>query len=90
MRLSDGHFVAEEVVTDTAEVFRYVVWGFTSCRCIAVHHAVGTFTFDGDAERAADLDLAFRPTTALLRPVLTRFVDGDWAAYMAGRRRGHA
>lgn len=52
MRLSDGHFVAEEVVTDTAEVFRYVVWGFTSCRCIAVHHAVGTFTFDGDAERA--------------------------------------
>ena len=89
VQFADGHFLAEEVLADTPERFRYVIWGFTGYQRFAVQYAVAEFAY---TERPGGMQLtwtySFRPTAALLRPFVAGFVDGTIAPMMRGTLAG--
>jgi Polyketide cyclase / dehydrase and lipid transport len=81
--LEDGHFSAEEVLVDTPEVFRYIVWGYTNYARLMIEHAIGEFHFhDEEGKTRLTWTYSFRPRSALVRPFLSRFVNGTWADLM--------
>lgn len=86
---ADGHHLAEEVLADNPESFRYVIWGFTGYQRFAVRYAVAEFTY---AERAGGTQLSwtysFMPTTGLVRPFVSDFVNTTIAAMMRGTLEG--
>ena len=85
VEFADGHYLAEEVLADTPERFRYMIWGFTSYQRVAVRYAVAEFTY---AERDGGTELSwtysFLPTNPLLRPFVQSFVDNTIASMMSG------
>jgi hypothetical protein len=83
VELSDGHFLAEEVLEDTPQTFRYMIWGFTSYQRLAIDHAVAEFVFeDRDGETQLTWTYSFKPRWRILRPFVGRFVDSVWANLM--------
>jgi hypothetical protein len=40
---ADGHHLAEQVLVDDVETFRYLIWGFTSPQRLAVDHGTAEF-----------------------------------------------
>lgn len=83
VELSDGHFVAEEVLEDTPRNFRYMIWGFTSYQRLAVDHAVAEFVFEDRGEKTQlTWTYSFHPRSGLLRPFVAKFVNGVWVDLM--------
>lgn len=67
-----GHYLAEEVLADTPDEFRYMIWGFTDPRLrLAARYAVARFAFaDDDGATCIRWTYSFMPTTPLLRPLV--------------------
>jgi hypothetical protein len=83
VELSDGHFLAEEILEDTPQTFRYMIWGFTSYQRLAIAHAVAEFVFENrDGETQLTWTYSFKPRWRVLRPFVGRFVDSVWAGLM--------
>jgi hypothetical protein len=80
---ADGHFLAEEVLADTPDRFRYMIWGFTGYQRFAVGHGVAEFRF---AERPGGTEVTWTysllPTTRLMRPFVERFLRRSMAPMM--------
>ncbi|QVQ54525.1 SRPBCC family protein [Spiractinospora alimapuensis] len=80
---ADGHSLAEEVLVDSSERFRYVIWGFTDFRRLAVDHGTAEFVFEdqGDQTRVT-WTYQLRPTTPLVRPFVADFMTTTMSAMM--------
>lgn len=90
----DGHFLAEQVLVDTPETFRYMIWGFTSPQQrFGVRYAVAEFTYapEGAGTRLS-WTYSLMPTLPILRPLVQAFVDDTMTpmmrATLAGMRDG--
>jgi hypothetical protein len=94
VEFSDGHYLAEEVITETPAEFTYMIWGFTSAQRLAVRHGTASFVFealDGDTTRVR-WTYSLLPTWPVVTPFVERYVDGSLApmmrATLAGMRDG--
>lgn len=89
VQFADGHHLAEEVLADTPDRFRYIIWGFTGPQRLAVRHAVAEFAY---ADRPGGTDVrwtySFLPTNPLARPFVTRFVGSTMAPMMSATLEG--
>jgi hypothetical protein len=89
VQFADGQYLAEEVLADTPDHFRYMIWGFTGPQRLAVRHAVAEFTY---ADRDGGTDLrwtySFLPTSPLTRPFVTNFVGSTMASMMSATLEG--
>ncbi|WP_221583702.1 SRPBCC family protein [Microbacterium sp. G2-8] len=83
VRFADGHYLAEQVITDDPAHFRYVIWGLTSPQRFVVRHGVAEFRYEarGDGTRLG-WTYSLLPTTPLLAPALRWFVDGTMTPMM--------
>lgn len=80
---ADGHFLAEEVLVDTPEQFRYQIWGFTSPLRFAVRYGIAEFGYlEEDGRTRLTWTYSFQPTTKLLRPFVAGFVDSVMSPMM--------
>ncbi|MGK8522395.1 SRPBCC family protein [Nocardia asteroides] len=77
VQFANGHYLVEEVLEDTSDTFRYLVWGFTEPRQRhTVDHAVAAFGFrDHDGRTEVTWTYSFQPTAAPLRPLVSAFFD---------------
>ncbi|MBF6337167.1 SRPBCC family protein [Nocardia abscessus] len=84
VQFASGHYLVEEVLDDTSDTFRYMVWGFTEPQQrYAVDHAVAAFTFrDHDGRTEVSWTYSFQPTAAPLRPLVSTFVGRAMPALM--------
>lgn len=94
VQFSDGHYLAEEVITDVPGEFTYLIWGFTSAQRLAVRHGTASFRFeelDGDTTRVR-WTYSLLPTSSVVAPFVERYVDDSLApmmrATLAGMRDG--
>lgn len=80
---ADGHSLAEEVLVDTSEQFRYIIWGFTDYRRLAVDHGTAEFLFEaaGDSTRVT-WTYRLYPTTRLVRPFVADFMTTTMSTMM--------
>jgi hypothetical protein len=83
VEFADGHYLAEEIVVDSGDVFRYMIWGFTNAQRFAVDHGLAEFQYvpDGDGTRLI-WTYSFQPTVGLLGPVVERFLDQTMSPMM--------
>jgi hypothetical protein len=89
VELSDGHFVAEEVLEDSPQRFRYMIWGFTSYQRLVIDHAVAEFLFeDRGEETKLTWTYLFHPRSPFLRQLVARFVNGVWVGLMRNALEG--
>lgn len=89
VQFADGHYLAEEVLVDTPERFRYMIWGFTSYQRLAVRHAVAEFTYvERDAGTQLSWTYSFLPSTGIIRPLVSSFVERTIAPMMRGTLEG--
>jgi hypothetical protein len=90
VELSDGHTLAEEVLVDTDDTFRYMIWGFTtSPQRFAVAHAIGEFRYEPMGEQTRLFwTYSFLPSVGLVRPFVQNFVDGPWTSMMTATIAG--
>jgi hypothetical protein len=86
---ADGHYLAEQVLVDTPETFRYMIWGFTSPQRFVVRHGVAEFSYEaeGDGTRLT-WTYSLLPTLPILRPAVQGFVDGTMSPMMRGTLAG--
>lgn len=77
VQFADGHYLAEEVVEDSQDVFRYVIWGFTDPRQRhSIDHAVAAFHYaDHGDHTLVTWTYSFQPLVPVLRPLVQSFVD---------------
>ncbi len=75
VRFTDGNYLAEEVVDDTPDRFRYMIWGFTNAQRFAIRHGLAEFRY-GAREQGTQLDwtYAFLPKSVVFRPFIRRFL----------------
>jgi Polyketide cyclase / dehydrase and lipid transport len=89
VEFADGNHLAEEVLADTSDRFRYMIWGFTGPQRIAVRYAVAEFTY---AERDGGTDVhwtySFHPTSPLTRPFVAAFVGRTMVTMMSATLEG--
>lgn len=73
---ADGNFLAEEVLADSSDRFRYQIWGFTGPQRFAITYGVAEFRYlsEGDQTRLT-WTYALRPTSVVLRPVVWAFLS---------------
>jgi polyketide cyclase/dehydrase/lipid transport protein len=89
VHFADGHYLAEEVLADTADRFRYMIWGFTAPQRIAVRYAVAEFTYtDRDGGTDVHWTYSFLPTGPLTRPFVSAFVGRTMASMMGATLEG--
>lgn len=75
VRFTDGSYLAEEVLDDSADRFRYMIWGFTGAQRFAIRHGVAEFRYTGTSGGTRlEWTYAFLPTSVLLRPFVRRFL----------------
>ena len=75
VRFTDGNYVAEEVLNDSPDLFRYMIWGFTNIQRLAIRHGLAEFRFvaQGGGTRL-EWTYSFMPTFSILRPLVRRFL----------------
>lgn len=93
VRFSDDSFLAEEVLIDTPETFRYLIWGFTARLRFAVRQGRAEFRHLPDqGGTRVEWTYALLPTAAVLRPVvglfLRRVMTPMMTATLTGMRDG--
>ena len=75
VRFTDGNYLAEEVLDDTPDRFRYMIWGFTSFQRVAIRHGLAEFRYTArDRGTRLDWTYAFLPTLGVFRPFVRRFL----------------
>ena len=75
VRFTDGNYLAEEVLDDTPDRFRYLIWGFTSGQRVAVRQGLAEFRFIAhQGGTRLEWTYAFLPTLPILRPFVRRFL----------------
>ncbi|WP_114855673.1 SRPBCC family protein [Brachybacterium sp. YJGR34] len=83
VRFADGHCLAEEVLVDEPDRFRYIVWGFTNPLRCAVRHAVAEFRYEAhEGGTLVRWTYSLLPTSALMAPVVSRIVDRTMSPMM--------
>jgi hypothetical protein len=89
VEFADGTHLAEEVLADTPDRFRYMIWGFTGPQRFAVRYAVAEFTY---TERDGGTDVrwtySFHPTSPLTRPFVAAFVRRTMRSTMSATLEG--
>ena len=83
VEFADGHYLAEEVLIDSPERFRYMIWGFTSPQRFMVQHGIAEFTYtaDGSGTRLT-WAYTFLPTVEILRPAVESFLESTMSPMM--------
>ncbi|CAM3297437.1 SRPBCC family protein [Occultella aeris] len=89
VRFEDAHYLAEEVLVDDHDVFRYQIWGFTSMQRFAVRHGVAEFRYqvEGDGTRLS-WTYSLLPTTPILSGALRAFLDSTMTPMMQATLAG--
>ncbi|MEV0298999.1 SRPBCC family protein [Nocardia sp. NPDC050710] len=77
VQFDSGHYLAEEVLTDTPDTFRYIIWGFTEPQQrFTIDHAVAAFEFtDQGTSTRLTWTYSFQPITPALRPAVSLIVE---------------
>lgn len=89
VRFEDGHYLAEEVLVDDPEVFRYQVWGFTSMQRFVVQHGVAEFRYEPDGDGTLlSWTYSFLPTSPLLSGAVQGFLDSTMTPMMQSTLAG--
>lgn len=83
VEFADGHYLAEEVLVDSPERFRYMVWGFTSPQRFVVQHGIAQFSYvpEGSGTRLS-WEYTFLPTVDFLRPAVELFLESTMSPMM--------
>jgi hypothetical protein len=77
VRFTNGSYLAEEVLDDSAARFRYMIWGFTGAQRFAIRHGLAEFRYVATAGGTRlEWTYAFLPTSGILRPFVRRFLTG--------------
>jgi hypothetical protein len=88
VRFTDGSYLAEEVLDDSPERFRYVVWGFTSRQRLFIRHGLAEFRFVAhDGGTRLEWTYSFLPKLAALRPRVQEFLTGVMTPMMTATLR---
>lgn len=89
VRFEEGHYLAEEVLVDDPEIFRYQIWGFTSMQRLAVQHGVAEFRYEaaGDGTRLS-WTYSLRPTVPVLAGFIQEFLDSTMTPMMQATLAG--
>ncbi|HEY4022212.1 MAG TPA: SRPBCC family protein [Pseudonocardiaceae bacterium] len=75
VRFTDGNYLAEEVLNDEPELFRYMIWGFTSGQRVAIRHGLAEFRFVAQGEGTRlEWTYSFLPRLFVFRPFVQRFL----------------
>lgn len=83
VEFADGNYLAEEVLVDSPERFRYLIWGFTSPQRFVVQHGVAEFTYTGESGGTRlTWRYTFLPTAEILRPAVRSFLDSTMSPMM--------
>ncbi len=70
VQFADGHYLAEEVLVDSDDTFRYMIWGFTSAQRFAVRHGVAEFQYHAEADGTrVTWTYSLLPTLGALSPL---------------------
>jgi hypothetical protein len=90
VQFADGHYLAEEVLVDDPERFRYMIWGFTSFQRFAVDHGVAEFTYqpEGTATRLS-WTYTLLPTSELTRGAVRAFLADTMRPMMTATLMGY-
>ena len=84
VQFADGHYLAEEVLVDSDDTFRYMIWGFTSAQRFAVQHGVAEFTYVPEADGTRlSWTYSLLPTVGALRPFVESFADSTLVPMMS-------
>ncbi|MBZ2197979.1 SRPBCC family protein [Occultella gossypii] len=83
VRFEDAQYLAEEVLVDDADVFRYQIWGFTSMQRFDLRHGVAEFRYqaEGDGTRLS-WTYSLLPTAPILSGALRAFLDSTMTPMM--------
>lgn len=84
VRFEDGHYLAEEVLIDDPNVFRYQIWGFTrNVQRFSIQHGVAEFRYEpeGGGTRLS-WTYSLLPTTSLLSGPVQSFLDSTMTPMM--------
>lgn len=85
VEFSDGNHLAEEVLTDTPDRFRYMIWGFTGPQRFVIAHGIAGFTFASEADRTrVTWTYTMLPTSPLLRLPVSLFLHRAMGPMMTG------
>ena len=83
VQFADGHYLAEEVLVDSDDTFRYMIWGFTSAQRFAVQHGVAEFRYHAEADGTrVTWTYSLLPTLGALSPFVEAFADSTLAPMM--------
>ena len=83
VELADGNYLAEEVLIDSPERFRYMIWGFTSPQRLVVQHGIAEFSYvaEGSGTRLS-WEYTFLPRAEVLRPAVGSFLESTMSPMM--------
>ncbi len=83
VEFADGHFLAEEVLIDSPDRFRYMIWGFTSPQRLVVRHGVAQFSYTPEnGGTRLTWQYTFLPTLGILRPAVRSFLESTMSPMM--------
>ncbi|MFT4164919.1 MAG: SRPBCC family protein [Microlunatus sp.] len=77
VRFEDGHYLAEEVLVDDHDVFRYQIWGFTSMQRFVVRHGIAEFRYEAEGNGTRlSWTYSFLPTSPILSGAVQEAYSG--------------
>ena len=83
VEFADGHYLAEEVLIDSPEQFRYMIWGFTSPQRLAIQHGTAQFNYTPEnGGTRLSWEYSFLPTLEVLRPAVDSFLESTMSPMM--------
>ena len=83
VEFADGNYLAEEVLIDSPERFRYMIWGFTSPQRFVVQHGIAEFGYAAEnGGTRVTWVYTFLPTAEILRPAVESFLASTMSPMM--------
>lgn len=86
IELTDGHYVLEKVLVNTAEAFEYQIWGMTSAVGNNVEHVHGIQAFETLPNGRTRMTWTYKvkPNAGFKRPFVQRFVNNNIEPMLSG------
>ena len=86
VELSDGHFVLEEVLSNTEAAFEYQIWGMTGQVKNNAEHIHGIQAFEQLPEGGTRMTWSYKvkPTSGLKKPFVQRYVNKNIEPMLSG------
>ena len=86
VELSDGHFVLEEVLSNTEEAFEYQIWGMTGETRRNAEYIHGVQAFEQLPAGGTRMTWSYKvmPTSGLKKPFVQRFVNKNIEPMLSG------